>query len=158
MKTILFVCSGNTCRSPMAQALLLKYLHEHQDIYQPDAYQVWSAGMHTRDGLPASDEAIRVMSAEKVDLKGHCSSRLDKSLVQQADYIFTMTVSQRDYLKQSFPAKDNIFVIKEFAAGIAEDITDPYGAGYEVYYECLTELKKIIPGIAARIKKLEEEN
>lgn len=151
MKTILFVCTGNTCRSPIAQALLIDYMQQHSDDYPIKDYQVLSGGMQTQDGLSASDEAIMVLTFEQIDLRGHRSRGLDENLVRQADYILTMSVSQRDYLKKRFPDVNKIETIKQFAAGESGDIFDPYGSGIEAYRQCSIELKTLIPGIFARI-------
>lgn len=156
MKTIIFVCTGNTCRSPMAQELLLRYLQEQGDNCPLQEYQVLSAGLFTREGLLASAETVMVLAGENIDLGRHRSRQLNETLVREADYILTMSVSQRDYLKIMFPDLENIETIKQFAAGQPGDIRDPFGEGIEAYRQCLQELKLLIPRIAMRIFEQEE--
>lgn len=151
MKTILFVCTGNTCRSPIAQALLSNFISKHGDDHQKQDLQILSAGTHTQDGLPAAHEAIQVMSEEMIDLGRHRTSSLTENLIRQADYILTMSVRQCNCLMERFPDKNSIFAIKQFAAGEPGDVIDPYGTGIEAYRKCLKELKQLMPGIVARI-------
>lgn len=151
MITILFVCSGNTCRSPMAQALFVKYIQNHSDIYNPRDYVVLSAGIFAADGSSASREAREAIAGEQIDLSKHRSRRLTEEMVRQADYILTMSDSQREYLQQKYSYKENIFNIKIFGTNIPGDIQDPFGAGLEAYYNCLQELKQLMPEVVKRI-------
>src|SRR5262245_37457115 len=90
-KLVLFICTGNTCRSPMAAGYLRKLLEERslKDI------DVRSAGVMTTTGLLASQEAIQVMDAEEVDLRRHRSSPLTPELIRKADLILAMSPFHR---------------------------------------------------------------
>jgi protein-tyrosine-phosphatase len=135
----------------MAQALLTNYIQEQRNNYPIQEYQVLSAGIHTVDGLTASDEAIMVLAEENIELCSHRSRRLNEILMRQADYILTMSVSQKEYLKNMFPDLENIETIKQFAAAKNGDIVDPYGQGAEAYKQCLNEINTLIPGVFTRI-------
>ncbi|WP_277679085.1 low molecular weight protein arginine phosphatase [Gracilibacillus dipsosauri] len=101
---ILFVCTGNTCRSPMAEAIL-------KDISN---YEVKSAGLMAIDGYPASPETIQVLN-EKGIMHQHQSSQITSELLDWADLVLTMTVVHRDSLKQQFPEHaPSIFTLKEY--------------------------------------------
>jgi protein-tyrosine phosphatase len=138
----------------MAQALLEHYLKQHH--FSTAEWQIWSAGLQTADGLPASPEALEVLVAENINLNQHRSSLLTDDLMNQADYILTMSVSQCRTLKQRYPHMKNIAAIKQFAAGEPGDIVDPYGQGIKAYQCCMQELKKLIPGIVARVAERED--
>lgn len=151
MTNILLVCTGNTCRSPMARALFLQCLEENHQI-ESGHFQVISAGIYTSDGLPASEEAIEVMAEEHIDLSGHRSLAISDSLVKDADVILTMSTSHRDFLKHRFPQQaDIIFDLKDFAGEESGDIEDPYGLGLEAYRKSLRQLKELIPRAVDKI-------
>lgn len=153
MRKILFVCTGNTCRSPMAQAILLKLLKERLEEEEFKKYSVLSAGIFAIDGLPASDKAKEVMLLNNIDLSKHTSRQVSHDLIANADVILTMTRAHRDQLADMFPTHvQRILTIGEFI-GKFEDITDPFGWGKEAYmatYKQLSEameevLNKLLP-------------
>ena len=138
---ILFVCSGNTCRSPMAQAMMEQLLKGTNDR----GITVKSAGMFTSDGLPASEAAQSVMNEIGLDLSGHISKKINKALIADADLIFTMTREQRRLLAESYPQKvSQIYTIGEFSGEPERDIADPYGMGMEAYRKTRLELKEML--------------
>jgi protein-tyrosine-phosphatase len=152
---ILFVCSGNTCRSPMAKALLLKRLETPSNLSNSSEIQVWSAGLFTRDGLPASPEAIAAMREEGLDISSHRSLLISRSLVEDAELVLTMTVSQRDYLLARFPHKSvNIYTLSEFIGDETGEVMDPYGHGQEVYRQSLLQLNLLVDRLFYKITKL----
>lgn len=152
MKKILLVCTGNTCRSPMAQALFVQYLDQLGDKVNSQDYQIVSAGIYTRDGLPASSEAVAVMKEENIDLTGHRSRQITGELINAADIILTMSTGHRDFLRRQFPdMAGRIFDLRQFSTQVAGDVEDPYGAGIEAYRSAMKELKELIPRAAERI-------
>ena len=98
--TFLFVCTGNTCRSPMAEGLFRKYLAEKIgcgiDELEAKGYKVISAGTMDMAGAPASVESIRACAAKGVDLTDHASQPVTRALVDASDFIFCMTRSHRE--------------------------------------------------------------
>ncbi|MGS0765814.1 ribose 5-phosphate isomerase B [Syntrophomonas curvata] len=153
MKRLVFVCTGNTCRSPMAQAIFTGLLAERniKDI------EVSSAGLAAVNGLPASPEAIKAMTDEGFDLSRHQSRQLSPDLITPADYILTMTVAQRDHLRDKHPDKAlAVSAINDFAGKGNQDIVDPFGRGIAAYKECAEQLKKLLPQVLDRMSELEK--
>lgn len=155
MKRILFVCTGNTCRSPMAQALFLKMLQdntENPDIIQE--FNIGSAGLYTTNGLPASDEAVETMQREGLDIANHRSRVLDIALMSEADLVLTMGTSHRDAIRRRYPEmKDLVYTLGEYAGYEGLEIHDPLGAGVEAYARCASQLKEILPRVWYNIKQ-----
>lgn len=151
---VLFVCTGNTCRSVLAQALLKKTLEEIPGIQA----NVLSAGVAAVRGLAASEEALKVLHSYGVDFSEHRSSPLTPELVEQAHYIFAMTHSQKNYLLDSYPeAKEKIWLLKEYAGGGEGAVSDPFGRGMAAYCQAAAEIEKALQEIAAKWGSLREK-
>lgn len=151
MVTILFVCAGNTCRSPMAQALFVKRLH-HRVAHGGEEYRAISAGLAALDGLPATREAISVLREEGINLEGHRAVLLREILVAEAELILTMTLGQRDYLREHYPQKAQYtYTISEFADTHSGDVVDPYGGGLTEYRACRDQLKILVDELFNKI-------
>src|SRR3974390_196386 len=98
MKNVLFVCTGNVCRSPMAEGLF------RAAIQGRDSYRVLSAGLGAMDGQPPSPHAVQAVKELGIDISNLRSRMLTPDLVQQADYIFGMTHSHIDTVAMLYPA------------------------------------------------------
>lgn len=141
MKKILLVCSGNTCRSPMAKAIMQKL----QENVNDQRIAVESAGLYTSNGLPASEAAQIVMQEMGIDITRHTSQVVSEALITEADLIFTMTREHRRLLTGLFPQKEvHIFTLGQFIGQPERDIADPYGLGLEAYRKSVQELKEIL--------------
>lgn len=151
MKTVLFVCTGNVCRSPMAEGLFKQTVRGRGD------YRVVSAGVGAVDGQPASDHAVRALREIGIDIRGHRSQHLTADLVNEADYIFGMTHSHVDAIMLLYPqAAEKTFLLREFDETLdafENDISDPIGGSYEVYCNCRDQIEQ---GIASMLKFIEQ--
>lgn len=143
VRNILFVCTGNTCRSPMAAALFLKLLEE-KSAGLSDNFEVLSAGIFACDGMRASQEAIEAMQKENIDLTSHTSQMLYPDLVRDADLILAMTEDHKRILVDRFPEeKSKIYTLMEYA-GLKGEISDPFGRGQEEYLKTAAQLKQVL--------------
>jgi RpiB/LacA/LacB family sugar-phosphate isomerase len=142
MKTILFVCTGNVCRSPMAEGLFRHAVQGRGD------YRVLSAGLGALEGQPPSAHAVQAMKELGIDISGHRSRSLTADLVAQADYIFGMTHGHVEGILLLFPeAAEKTFLLREFddsVEGFDKDISDPIGGSYEVYVRCRDQIRDAI--------------
>lgn len=142
---VLFVCTGNTCRSPMAAALFNKIAMERNlDV------RIESAGIFANDGDGASTEAVIAMKNYGIDLLGHHSQSINTELLEKSDLILTMTAAHKMVVEQS--AEGKTFTICEYA-GIDGDIADPFGGDVEEYEECAAQLYQALLKCADRIEK-----
>ena len=131
---ILFVCTGNTCRSPMAEGLFKKIIEDDFDC----EVNIYSGGMNANDGACANENAVSVLSEEyDVDISGHEAKTVDAQTIADADIILTMTYAHKDMLLYLFggAAEEKTHTLLEYA-GEDGDIADPYGGDMEVYKKC----------------------
>ncbi|MBP7274771.1 MAG: low molecular weight protein arginine phosphatase [Kiritimatiellae bacterium] len=127
-RTILFVCTGNTCRSPMAEALFR--LRAGPNC----GWQAASAGLYAANGAPASQGAIQIMRELGADLTDHRSRALRGEIAERADLIVGMTRDHVDEMKRRFPAlSDRIRMLSSFGDAPPTDLGDPVGLDTFVY-------------------------
>ena len=140
-KIILFVCTGNSCRSVMAEYLLRDLLKEHKNI------EVCSAGTSVFLRASASAETIHVLKREGVDASEHLSQPVSNILLHKADLILVMTRTHRQQVLERLPdVEKRVYLLREFAdepigAEGRFDIPDPMGKPAEAYEECMLTIK-----------------
>jgi glycine hydroxymethyltransferase len=153
MKTILFICTGNVCRSPMAEALF------RHAIKGRGEFRAVSAGIGALDGQPPTPHSVRAMRELGVDISGQRSRMLTTELVRSADIILGMTHGHVDTVALLYPmAAEKTFLLREFDETLEpfeKDISDPIGSPFDIYVECRDQIEQ---GIASLLKYMEQHN
>jgi protein-tyrosine-phosphatase len=151
MKTTLFVCTGNICRSPMAVGFLREKLHK---AGLEGEYRVHSAGVWGLEGQPATPYACEVMAKRGIDISDHRSHDITPADVEEADLILTMTRGQAEAISVEFPQHAHKVHLLSEMAGRHYDIQDPYGGPLYEYRQCANEIEKLIEEGYPRIMQL----
>ncbi|OAT79575.1 phosphatase [Bacillus sp. MKU004] len=147
MMRILFVCTGNTCRSPMAEAVM-----RHRGKEQ---FEVKSSGVFAMDGSDASFQAKEVLKENDIKHE-HASSTLRKKDIDWADYVFTMTAHHKWTIMDQYPeSSDKVFTLKEYVLEDPEnmDVSDPFGGSVDIYRHTYKELDSLIGQLIGKLSK-----
>lgn len=144
---ILFVCSGNTCRSPLAEAIATRLV---SDAARSDV-EVSSAGTHAWVGSPASDGAVLIGMERGLDLTGHRSRLLTREILDDSDLILVMSPSHLARVRELAP-KANAHLLGGFSSGgESREVQDPFGGDLAGYRETADELERELAGLLERI-------
>lgn len=145
---ILFVCTGNTCRSSMAEAMLKNMLREKELNH----IKVSSAGVAASAGDRANPHAISVMQDMGIDLKDHSATPIGAGILKEADLILTMTEGHKMAVMSWDPSVwQKIYTLKEYAGMNNKDIQDPFGQSEDAYRRCSDEIKMALEKIVDKL-------
>ncbi len=143
MDKIIFICTGNTCRSPMCEGFFRK--HNGQNRL---GLEVQSAGLFTTAGMPASENAVQAAQERGADLTAHRSQPLTPALAAQAKYLVGMTAAHYDRLTEAFPQYENkIFTLAQ------HDINDPFGGDLETYRRAAADIESAVEALIEGMEK-----
>ena len=142
---VLFVCTGNICRSPLAASLLERALKD-----RGLEVEVTSAGTGAWDGAPASEGAYLVGLERGLDLSGHRARLLTRELVEEADLILTMACHHRARVDE-LGGEGKVFVLGEYAGKGSDEVSDPFGGDLAIYRDTAQELEALADAVADRL-------
>ncbi len=152
--TILFICTGNVCRSPMAEGLFKNLVDQNKaDLI------VISAGVGAQNGQPPSENAIRAMQDLDIDISPQRSMMMTAALASEADMIIGMTHGHIEMVNLMFPhTAEKTFLLREFDDSLPlheREISDPIGCSYEIYCQCRDQIRE---GIDSLLKFIQKNN
>ena len=145
MQKIMFVCTGNICRSAMAEKMLEKKVKEKgMDI------EVYSCGTYAENGDYPTLEAIETMKEYEINMTNHRATNIRKSNIENMDLVLCATQNHKNIVTQLYPKLEGkVYTMKEYVndtdGGI--DISDPWGYSIEIYRKCALEIERIIEKI-----------
>jgi len=149
---ILFVCTGNTCRSPMASALFSQQMQPRGIQLAAKDIEVGTAGLFAQEGGPASPLARQAMQEIGLDLSHHRTTPLHADLIKDADLILTMTETQKDLLQRMGEDLNvQVFTLAEYAGEAAMEVQDPYGQDINAYRHTLEQLDYLVDRLLQKI-------
>ncbi len=147
---VTFVCTGNTGRSPMAEALAKDYVDKHNLNIE-----VRSRGVNVNPSeLTPEEGTVKVLKDRNIDISSHKATQLVKEDIDKSEYLLTMTQKHKDKILDKFPeSKDKVFTLSEFATGKNEDLSDPYKLPLSVYIKVEKQLDEFLPLALDKIAK-----
>ena len=145
---IVFVCTGNTCRSPLAQAIAQKYVEDNGLDIDLD-----SAGLSCSYGHEMAEHSKKIIESMGIFFT-HTSQPITQKMIDQTDYFVTMERWQKDALMQVAPGKT--YCVADFSA--EGDVDDPYGQSYQVYLETADKIGRVMPTIIEEVQKMNDSS
>ncbi len=144
---IIFVCTGNTCRSPMAQFLLESLLAKNHNT----DIKVLSAGIAAYSPHPISEHARTLLSERNIDASYHRATLFTPKLVDQNSLILTMSSSHTQAIVENYPfLSSRTYTLCEYVS-LGSSISDPFGGSLETYRLCMSEIEKLVNNLYLQI-------
>ena len=153
MHSVLFICTANICRSPMAMGLLLAKIGA-----ETEDWRIGSAGTWTIEGEPAAESTLSILRARGIDISNHTSRPVTARMVREYQLILTMERGHKEALRIEFPrASDRVFLLSEMI-GEVFNINDPMGGTMVNFEETASEIDQILTQGLEKIRQLSLEN
>lgn len=150
MKTVTFICTGNTCRSVMGEKILSKMVREKG----LSGLNVQSAGTAAIPGYSIYGDLKTALDIKGIEYSGHIPRMVDRNIMEESDIILAMTREHSGYLKERFSEyADKVFMLSEFAGAGREDIPDPIGQGVETYLRVYDSIEEYLVKMKERLFK-----
>lgn len=144
---LVFVCTGNTCRSPMAEAI-------YKNLDKETEVRVFSRGLVVLFHEPINPKAEVVLNKHDLEINNHISRGIKEYEIDDNTLILTMTDAHKRKLMDTYPNAVNVYTIKEYV-GEGGDVVDPYGGSLVEYEECYIELARLVK---KTVYKINEDN
>ena len=145
MINILFVCSGDTCRSTMASAIMKDKISKQNS----KKFNCSSAGLFVGQETAMNENAKKVLKRMDIKIPRHKATQLTETMIARYNYVLTMTQEQKQTILNRFPYFKNVYSLKEFVG--ADNIADPYGKGEAQYYNVARYLNLVIDKVIDKL-------
>lgn len=158
IKRILFVCTGNSCRSVIAEFLLKKMIKESGAL-NPEEYKIYSAGINPMEGMTPPKNTVKVLMNEGINISGYRARRVTPNMIDKADVVLVMQDYHKESVNSMTEDKNKVYLLKEYC-NINEkknendlNIPDPIGKPLETYEICLMTIRNCLENLIQKLRE-----